>query len=300
MSAMYTNNLLWVTGSQWDALAKFVPLNLKGSENVHERVKKLNITYDFEMGYLNQHYRMSTKPIKVVHFHFMKDRLLDSAMYGKNNLKTVILPERLIKIFHEHGVRGVALKKMKNLMIYLNPENKFQNESESLVKRQIDNSLKLGWKVEDIVLVTNFPYEYQEVKSIVLDDKTNKSDVIFHLLTQEVVKEAQLWWFHDLDVFQLHPMDSSQIDLEDTMAGFTDNSTGKIDTGSIFFRKDSDKIFEWMRNGARNFRGDESAALDSLVKGNYHHINSKYIKLDGKKMTTIFNRRRINTHETKS
>ncbi len=281
MSALYTNNLLWLTGSHWDALAKFVPLTFPDAENVQESVKKSNITYDFEMGWLNQHYPLSSKPIKTAHFHFTRDRLLDSAMYGKNSLNLVLLPERLIKIFHQHGVKGVFPKPMKNLMIYISPEKKFPNESEDLVKKQINNSLKLGWKEEDILLITNFPYEYKKVKSMVLDDKTNKSDVIFHLLTQGIVKEAELWWFHDLDVFQLRPIDSSQIDLKDTTtAGFTDNSAGKLDFGSIFFRKDSEKIFEWTRNRARKFRGDESAALDSLVKENYHHINSKYIKLN--------------------
>jgi hypothetical protein len=214
-------------------------------------------------------------------------------MYGKNSLKKVILPERLIKIFHKHGVKGTFPKKMKNLMVYVSPEKKFFGEAEALVEKQITNSLKLGWEKEDIVLITNFPYEYRGVKSIVLDDKTNKSDVIFHLLTQEVVKEAQLWWYHDLDVFQVHPMDSSLIDLGDTTAGFTDNGFGSFDTGSFFFRKWSDKIFEWTRNRARKFKGDESAALDSLVRENYHNVNAKYKKLDGEKMTKIFSRNGI-------
>ncbi|MDO8619479.1 MAG: hypothetical protein Q7R49_06090 [Candidatus Daviesbacteria bacterium] len=274
MSALYANSFL------------SVPLNLPGAENVHKRVKKLNTTYDFEMGYLNQHYNLATKPIKTVHFHFFKDRLLDSAMYGKNSINKPLMPERLIKIFHKHGVKGVLSKEMKNLMVYISPEKKFLGETEDLVKRQIDNSLELGWKKEDIILVTNFPYEYKNVKSIVLDDKINKSDVIFHFLTQALVKEAELWWYHDLDVFQLQPMDSSQIDLEDTMAGFRN-------TDNFFFRKGSDKIFEWTRNRARKFRGDESVALDSLVNENYRNINSMYKRLDGKKMALIFSKHGI-------
>lgn len=54
---------------------------------------------------------------------------------------------------------------MKNLLIYIHPDRKFVGESFSsetdvLPKIQIENSLKLGWKKEDILLVTNFPYEY--------------------------------------------------------------------------------------------------------------------------------------------
>jgi hypothetical protein len=109
----------------------------------------------------------------------------------------------------------------------------------------------------------------------VLDDKTNKSDVIFHLLIQEVVKEAELWWYHDLNVFQLRPIESSEIDLAGTAAGFTD-------AGGIFFRKGPhpyQKIFEWMRNRARKFRGDEVAAFVSLTTTNYRNINTMYKRL---------------------
>lgn len=135
---------------------------------------------------------------------------------------------------------------------------------EPLIKAQIDNSLKLGWQPEDIIVIESNAY---------------RSEVIYQLLTQRKVKEGELWWFHDLDVFQLHPMDSSQIDLQDYVAGFVDNGTGEFDLGSIFFRTDSERIFGWIRNRARKFKGDETAALMSLVAENYRDINSRYIKL---------------------
>jgi len=223
--------------------------------DVGRRVKKLNITYDFETGYLNQHYKLATKPIKTAHFHYTRDYLLDSAMYGKNSLHKPLMPERLIKIFHNHGVKGTAFKKMKNLMIY-------QKGSENLVKRQIENSLKMGWKKKDIVLLSG-----------------GKAEVIFNLLSKGEVKEGELWWYHDLDVLQAKPFDSSEIDLEDRLAGFKKNDMGKLDLTSLFFRIESDKIFEWIKNRARKFGGDEEAALNSLASENYRDINRKYIRL---------------------
>ena len=167
-------------------------------------------------------------------------------------------------------------------MIYISPEKKFLGEMESLVKRQIDNSFNLGWKKEDIVLVTNFPYEYGGTKAIVVNDKINNADIIVYLLVNGIVKEAEIWWYHDLDVLQLKPMDSSQIDFGDTVAGFTDNGTDKLDTGNIFFRTDSEKLFEWMRNRAHRLRSDEATALSTLVDENYRNIGVLYkkIKLD--------------------
>jgi hypothetical protein len=54
---------------------------------------------------------------------------------------------------------------MKNLLIHINPVSKiFSPEHEDLTRIQIDNSLELRWKKEEILLVTNFPYEYRGIK----------------------------------------------------------------------------------------------------------------------------------------
>ena len=57
---------------------------------------------------------------------------------------------------------------MKNLLVYLNPSKKFDKNNETMVKIQIDNILELGWKKEDVMLITNFPYERRGIKSIVV------------------------------------------------------------------------------------------------------------------------------------
>ena len=290
LMALTTNNPLWITGAETTAEERSIPLDIPGIENLHKRVKKLNISYNFWPDDLNQTYEIVVKPIKVLHFHFSFDILLDSAMYGKNFLKKPLMPERLIKIFHKHGVRGIFPKPMKNLMIYINPEKRFLDNAEYLVKKQIDNSLKLGWKKEDIILLTNFAFEYEGVKAVVVDEslfsninyKAIKSNAIFQLLTQGAVKEAEIWWYHDLDVFQIRKVESTEIDLEDTLAGFMNDSSGKLDTGSIFFRKESDKIFEWIRNRTIRLKADEATALASLAAENYRNINFKYIKLNPK------------------
>lgn len=59
---------------------------------------------------------------------------------------------------------------MKNLLVYINPKKRFSGEPLVLVKIQIDNSLDLGWKREDIILATNFSFEYNGIKSIVVSD----------------------------------------------------------------------------------------------------------------------------------
>lgn len=173
-------------------------------------------------------------------------------------------------------------KKMKNLMIYFNPEKRFSSEAEGLVKRQIDTSLQLGWKNHDIVLLTNFPYEYKMVKAKTVDENLSsssdnniqKSNVIYNLLKQRMVKENELWIYHDLDCFQLYPIDGSEISLQGGFAGFIEDDNFKFNMNRIFFKKDSDKVFEWIRNRALRLRTYEAIALSTLVVTNYRNINS--------------------------
>lgn len=79
---------------------------------------------------------------------------------------------------------------MKNLLVYINPRRDFDDESSRYAQIQIDNSRKY-WNPEDILLITNFPYEYQGIKSLVVPDslfcgfdaKASKVNAIIYLLT---------------------------------------------------------------------------------------------------------------------
>ena len=67
---------------------------------------------------------------------------------------------------------------MKNLLIFISPAGGFPKEHEELTKMQIDNSLELGWKPEDILLVTNFDYEYRGIKAVDEFVKENNLELI--------------------------------------------------------------------------------------------------------------------------
>ncbi len=76
------------------------------------------------------------------------------------------------------------------------------------IKAQIDNSLELNWKPEDIILATNFDFEYKGVKSYILEKTCNYSQffnkeyAIYELLDKGIIKDTNLF-YHDLDAFQL-------------------------------------------------------------------------------------------------
>ena len=124
---------------------------------------------------------------------------------------------------------------MKNFLVYLNPSKQFNKENDELTKIQIDNSLDLGWKIEDILLVTNFDYEYRGVKALVVGDdcyysknnfyRSSKIPVINQLFKDGIINEGEIYWFRDNDAFQLEPLTEEKIklDMDGSYMGNRDN-----------------------------------------------------------------------------
>ncbi len=105
---LYTNNLLWATEPGGPTGDSFLPANIPGMEKAGERIKKINISYNFRRWNLRSTYGMAVKPIRIVQFHPFPEpdiNEVDFFMYGKNKINTVLMPERLIKIFHHHGIK---------------------------------------------------------------------------------------------------------------------------------------------------------------------------------------------------
>lgn len=189
---------------------------------------------------------------------------------------------------------------MKNLLIYLNPKKCFAEgewgpESELLAKIQIDNSLALGWKPEDIFLVTNFDYEYRGIKSMVVDDNlfcnlkptATKILVILHLFDKGIIGN-DLWWFHDFDAFQLEKIEESELHLGDSPFALTDYGKTTINksrdvrwsTGTIFFTKDAEHLFRLIKEKMDQYKVNEEVALLALTRRNRDNINALIKKLN--------------------
>jgi hypothetical protein len=174
---------------------------------------------------------------------------------------------------------------MKNLLIYIHPDRFFHEDYARLVKVQIENSFRLGWKKEDILMVTNFPYSYMGVDAFVVDDslfcehrkKASKINVIYSLLEKGIINE--LCWFHDFDAYQLLPF--GEIDLDGKDAGFTDYGYSDYwNTGSFFFLPSSIDIFEWIQREMNRKKSNEERALMVLTDHNINSINSRYKRLN--------------------
>lgn len=172
---------------------------------------------------------------------------------------------------------------MKNLLIYLNPNKEFDIENKVYVEIQIENSLNLGWKPEDIVLVTNFPYEYKGVKALEVPDDLYsgiskcvvKVNVIAYLLENKILNE--LTWFHDTEAWQINPF---KLTLEKDL-GFTDYGwSSKWNGGSIFFQTNTLDVFKLWQKTIEETNLDDERAMMILTKGNTDNINDRIQRLN--------------------
>ena len=193
---------------------------------------------------------------------------------------------------------------MKNLMIYISPTGSFNNprpdltsnDAGQLAKVQIENSLALGWKKEDILLFTNFDYQYGVVKATVLKDvkffdrkpQATKINAIIKLFENGIIKDDEMYWFHDLDAYQLEPISEAEIDLSDADMALTDNGTqfggtDRWNTASIFFKSSSKDIFQRIKEIMYQKRIDEEEALGLLT------INDEDMRKRIKKLNCTYN-----------
>jgi hypothetical protein len=135
---------------------------------------------------------------------------------------------------------------MKLLYVYTNPQKQFGEESARLIKLQIDNDLELGWLPDDILLYPNFEYEYSGIKAHVVPDiytdfdpTSNKVPVILYLLQNHMLDD-HLYWYHDLDVYQLDRFDPPAI-KSFGVARYAYKHDWQC--GSFFFRNNTEQFF---------------------------------------------------------
>jgi hypothetical protein len=185
---------------------------------------------------------------------------------------------------------------MKNLLIYVNPSKWFDEESEKLIKIQIENSIELGWKPEDIMLITNFPFVYMGVAANIIGDEyycklfrqATKVDVMVHLFDVGAIKEGTLYWLHDLDAYQQELIDEKELGLELVDIGLTDyGRNDRWNGGSMFIKKEiedfyrgvKDKMYKDNEKNKGIWKNEEDVLME-LTKANFNNVNARIKRLN--------------------
>ena len=142
---------------------------------------------------------------------------------------------------------------MQNIVVWIKNDEKggfkfkYPDKADNYLKLQVENSLNLGWPKEDIIVITNFPFEHMGVKAHIATDIcrwsafVNKLVVIDEMIKKGVVNDN--FWLHDADAYQLVPFSFPE-NCKDV--GFTQHAPGrqKPQGGSSFYRKSAYDIVE--------------------------------------------------------
>jgi hypothetical protein len=249
--------------------------------NIQNRIQKLNVTYNIGMLNLRTTIKAADKPLRIAHFPPYKDKYLKKAK--------IVVPPQLFQMISD--------KFLKNLLIYISPDKKFNPEHELMIQVQIDNSLKF-WRKEDIILFTNFPFEYNGIKAIVGPDNlinksylTNKRGVInskvnaiIYLLENKIING--LTWFHDFDSFQLSDLDLPVINgdigvvcygiyPQNRLTPLGKDYKYRVNFGNFFFKPESLDIFKLLLDKMEKDNLYEEDAMTILFAENYHDISNR-------------------------
>ena len=183
---------------------------------------------------------------------------------------------------------------MKNVMVFVSvdfdkvnledgwsymKDNDYMNKTIRLIKAQIDNSIELNWDVKDIVLATNFEFEYRGVKSVILEKTCdysqffNKEYAITELLEKGIVKDTNLW-YHDLDAFQLEAFEFPKFDGDWGTCVYPNYDGHSCQCGVLYIKPTAVDIFREMVNIME--RNGFGTTNDEIVIRNFVKLNPDY------------------------
>ncbi len=174
-------------------------------------------------------------------------------------------------------------------MIYNIVDNKRRHNNDELFKlfkMQIDNSLHYGWPVDDIIIGTNFEFEYKGVKAYQLTDIctfnifNNKWYGMLELMRAGILNDD--FWFHDQDNWQINSITFPAFNGE--IAACTYIKTPEWNTGSVFVKRTAVNILEYivdsMKMNPIEYQGDENwisfLRQNSEIKSYLSTLNTQY------------------------
>jgi len=179
-------------------------------------------------------------------------------------------------------------------MIYMDPSKSWEVDKDRILAEiQIENC-HYFWKSKDIIMITNFPYEYRGFKATVIEDTSwlpTEYVTIFNnvwrffgfFLLPYLIKRGylndDLIYGHDLDAYQVHDLDLPPLDRD---LGLVDYGfASKINLGNVFFKPHKVlDIFRMIGEYMLKWKINEEEVLVKLQKDNVNNINSRFRKLN--------------------
>jgi len=159
---------------------------------------------------------------------------------------------------------------MKNVIVanlQPNGKNNF-NQLTTMIQAQLDNSLSLNWAPEDLVLITNFNFQYRGVSAIAapLNEFCLTGSKIFALkwlLDSNILAKDEVVFMHDLDAWQNVEFECPE--FED--AGACYYSRPKFNGGVNFWKLSAKDIVNEIVDRIKTNKSEkEEPAIDAVFK----------------------------------
>lgn len=178
---------------------------------------------------------------------------------------------------------------MKNVMIYNIVDTKRRHATDELFKlfkMQIDNSLHYGWDANDIIIGTNFEFEYKGISTYQLTDIcefnifNNKWYGIHELMYKGILNDDI--WFHDQDNWQVNNIEFPTFYGEVGAATYI--RTPEWNTGTLFIKQTALDVLRYivdsMKMNPIQYMSDENwisfLRQNSEISEYLHTLNTKH------------------------
>jgi len=139
---------------------------------------------------------------------------------------------------------------------------------------QVENSLALGWRPEDIWIYTNFAYSSGDVRAVEIEPAQRPKTArltSFHkthclLAALERIGSEEVIWYHDTDAYQIAPITGSPSDMPLSFCLYSTRERLLVQGGSLFIRAAARPVFEAVLDLLLNHgcRKDEIALTDVI------------------------------------
>lgn len=133
---------------------------------------------------------------------------------------------------------------MKNVMVANLVKESKRDYFETMMRAQIDNSLELGWDKTDIIILTNFDFNHNNVTAIKVDDLNNHCLTGSKMFAMKWIMNRSLdetYWAHDLDCWQAIPFTELPFFKD---IGICEYSEPKFNGGAVFWRQSGRDIVD--------------------------------------------------------
>jgi hypothetical protein len=141
---------------------------------------------------------------------------------------------------------------VKNVLVYVVEDPRADLVPvRKLLEFHVDNSLELGWRPDDLLFLTSFPFEHRGVRAVEVDagQRPRTARVtVYHKIRNllevfDRLDDGEFCWYHDTDAYQLEPFAAPPSERPLSFCLYTQRGLHAVQGGSLFFSAAARPVF---------------------------------------------------------